>query len=223
MTIDWREPPKATKGDVAHATVKAGLSSIPVVGGSAVELFQCLVMPPLERRRIKWMSSVGDKLQEIEDRGIDLEELGQEDEFITAVMHATQIALRNHQDEKREALRNAVFNVGIGESPGEILVHMFFEWIDSFTTLHLKILKLFHSPTPPPSISMGGLSTVLEYNMPFLKNQKDIYNQVWRDLYSHGLVDTEGMNTTMSRQGLEDKRTTDIGDEFLRFVSEPES
>lgn len=221
MSSDRLEPPKATNRDAAHAIAKAGLSAIPVVGGPAVELFQYLIQPPLERRRTEWMASVGGKLQELEDRGIDLAELGQKDEFISAVMHASQIALRTHQDEKREALRNAVFNVAAGQSPGEALEHMFFEWIDSLSVLHLQMLRLFQSPIAPPSMSMGGLSSVLEYNMPQLRGCGHIYNQVWKDLYSRGLVNTEGMNVTMTDQGLAAKRTSEIGDAFLRFVSEP--
>lgn len=215
------EPPKVTEGDTAHMIAKAGLSVIPVVGGPAAELFQYLVQPPLERRRIDWMNTVGEKLQELENRGVNIEELGQKEEFISAVMHASQIALRTHRNEKKEALRNAVFNVAAGQSPGEALEQMFFDWIDSLSVLHLQILRLFQKPTPPPGMSMGGLSSVLEYNMPQLGGQANIYNQVWKDLYSRGLVNTEGMNVTMTVQGLASKRTSEIGDAFLRFVSEP--
>lgn len=221
MAADNLEPPKATRGDAAHAITKAGLSAIPVVGGPAVELFQHLVQPPLERRRAEWMAAVGEKLLELESRGIDIEGLGQKDEFISAVMHASQIALRTHQDEKREALRNAVFNVAAGQSPGEALEHMFFEWIDSLSLLHIQILRLFQGPTPPPGISMGGLGSVLEHNMPHLRGHRHVYDQVWKDLYSRGLINTDSLHATMSGQGLAAKRTSEIGDAFLRFVSEP--
>jgi hypothetical protein len=221
MTIDKFELPMMTKGDTAHAIAKAGLSAIPFVGGPAVELFQYLIQPPLERRRGEWMAEVGEKLLELENRGVDIEALGQKDEFVSSVMHASQIALRTHQEEKREALRNAVFNVASGQSPGEALEQMFFEWIDSLSVLHLQLLQLFQRPTPPPGMSMGGLSNVLEHNMPHLKGHNHIYNQVWKDLYLRGLVNTEGMNSTMSSQGLAAKRTTEIGDAFLRFISEP--
>lgn len=221
MATDNLEPPKATRGDAAHAVIKAGLSALPVVGGPAVELFQNLVQPPLERRRAEWVAAVGEKLLELESRGTDIEELGQKDEFISAVMHASQIALRTHQDEKREALRNAVFNVAAGQSPGEALEHMFFEWIDSLSLLHIQILRLFQDPTPPPRMSMGGLGSVLEHNMPQLRGHSHVYDQVWKDLYSRGLINTDSLHVTMSGQGLASKRTSEIGDAFLRFVSEP--
>jgi hypothetical protein len=215
------DPPKPTKGDAVHAIAKAGLSAIPVVGGPAVELFQHLVQPPLERRRAAWMATVGEKLQELDSRGIDIEELGSKEEFISAVMHASQIALRTHQEEKREALCNAVFNVAAGQSPGEALEQMFFEWIDSLSVLHIQILKLFQNPKPPPGMSMGGLGSVLEYNMQHLRGHRHIYDQIWKDLNARGLVNTDSLHVTMSGQGLASKRTSEIGDAFLRFISEP--
>lgn len=212
--------PQASAGDAAHALAKAGLSAIPVIGGPAVELFQYLIQPPLERRRSQWMHEVGTRLRELEGRGINLEELSRNEDFVSVVMHASQVALRTHQEEKREALGNAVLNVAMGQSPHEALQHMFLEWIDTLSVLHLQILKLFQQPTPSPNMSMGGLSSVLEYNMPELQGHAPIYNQVWRDLYSRGLVNTEGLNVTMSGRGLSEKRTSEIGDAFLAFISD---
>lgn len=221
MAADKLEPPKPTRGDTGHTIAKAVLSTVPGIGGPAAELFQYLVQPPLEKRRSEWMEAVGEKLQELKNRGVDIEELGQNEEFISAVMHASQIALRTHQKEKREALRNAVFNVAADQSPGEALESMFFEWIDSLSVLHLQVLRLFQSPEPPPNMSIGSLSSVLEYKMPQLEGQADIYTQVWNDLFSRGLVNTNGLNAMMSGGGLGARRTSRIGDKFLRFVSEP--
>lgn len=215
------ELPKSSKGDVAHALAKAGLSAIPVVGSPLVELFQLLVQPPLDRRRTEWMTDVGEKLEELASRGVDLTALGQNEEFISAVMHASQVAIRTHQGEKREALRNAVLNVAVGQSPGEALQHMFFAWIDALSVLHLEVLRLFQNPTPPPGMSMGGLASVLEYNMPRLQGHRDTYDLIWKDLAARGLINTDSLHTTMSGQGLAAKRTTNIGDAFLRFIADP--
>jgi hypothetical protein len=108
MNDEKYEAPKQSKGDVAHSIVKAGLSSVPVIGSAAAELFQNVVQPPLEKRRIQWMDQVGKKLTELEENGLKLEELQENEQFISAAMHASQIALRNHQSEKLESLRNAL-------------------------------------------------------------------------------------------------------------------
>jgi hypothetical protein len=191
------DPPKGSKGDVVHAVVKAGLSALPIAGGPLVELFQQLVQPPLEGRRIEWMKAVGQKLEELDGRGIRIEDLGQNEEFVSAVMHASQIALRTHRAEKIDALKNAIFNVAAGQSPGEALEHMFLEWIDSLSVLHLQLLKHFQQPTVPPGLSMGGISNVIEYNFPELQGQRYIYDQVWKDLFTRGLVTTNNLHTTM--------------------------
>ncbi len=215
------ELPKNTKGDLAHALTKAGLSLIPIVGGPAVELFQLIIQPPLEKRRSEWMQSVGEKLQQLESKGIKLEDLQMNEQFVSAVMHATQAALRTHVGNKREALRNAILNVATGQAPEEIVQHLLLSFIDDLTEMHLRILKLFQAPTPPHGQSIGGLNSVLEHCIPELRNRRDIYDQLWTDLYARGLVNTEGLHTTMTGAGLFSRRTTFLGDELLKFISEP--
>lgn len=216
------EVPQKSKADAGHALAKAGLSAIPIVGGPAVELFQHVVQPPLEARRSEWMAQVGERLHELETNGLDLRDLQNNPQFISAVMHASQLALRTHQAEKLDALRNAVMNVATGQAPEEALQHLFFDFVDSLTDLHLQILKIFQAPTPPPNMSAGGLSNVLEHNLPKLQGRRNIYDQFWRDLYSRGLVNTDGLHMTMTGGGLAQKRTTDLGDAFLSFIAGPQ-
>lgn len=220
MADDKLKVPEQAKGDVAHTLAKAGLSAIPVVGGPAVELFQYLIQPPLEKRRGEWMAQVGEKLQELETEGLKLDELQKNEEFVSAVMHASQIALRTHQAAKLDALRNAIINVAKGQAPDEALQNVFLNLVDSFTELHLRILKVFQAPTPPPNMGMGGLSNVLEHNIPELRGNRELYDQLWKDLYSRGLVNTDGLHVTMTENGLGQKRTTAIGDAFLKFIEE---
>ncbi|MDZ7660937.1 hypothetical protein [Thiohalophilus sp.] len=222
MEDDEIEVPSKSPGDVAHSIAKAGLSAVPVIGGPAAELFQNVVQPPLEKRRGEWMAKVGEKLQELEKNGLNLEDLKENEQFISAAMYASHLALRTHQEEKIAALRNAVVNIATDQAPEEALQHIFLDFIDSLTEVHLRILKLFQEPTPPPNISMGGLSSVLEHNIPEMRNRRDLYDQFWRDLYSRGLVNTDGLHLTMTGNGLGQKRTTAMGDSFLRFISESE-
>lgn len=222
MADDKLQVPGRTMGDIAHAVTKSGLSAIPIVGGPAAELFQNVIQPPLEKRRAEWMAQVGEKLQEMEAKGLKLEELQQSEEFLSAVMHASQIALRAHQAAKLDALRNAILNVAAGQAPEETLQSVFLNLVDSFTELHLRILKVFQAPSPSPDISMGGLSHVLENNIPELRSRRDLYDQLWKDLYSRGLVNTDGLHAMMTGHGLAEKRTTEMGDSFLKFIAEPD-
>lgn len=220
MAEDKLSVSEKTGGDAAHAIAKAGLSAIPLVGGPAAELFQYIVQPPLEKRRVRWMVDVGEKLKELEVKGLSLESLQSNEQFVTAILHASRVALLTHQASKLDALRNAILNVAKGRAPDETLQHLFFGFVGSLTEQHLQILKIFQAPTPPPNTSMGGLGHVLEHNIPELRNCKELYTQLWRDLYSRGLLNTDGLNVTISGNGLSAKRTTNLGDDFLKFIAE---
>ena len=222
MADNNHKVPKQSKGDVVHTLVKAGLSAIPVVGGPAAELFQYVIQPPLEKRRGEWMVQVGTKLQELETNGLKLDELQKNEEFVSAVMHASQIALRTHQAAKLDALRNAIVNIAKGQAPDEALQNVFLNLVDTFTELHLRILKVFQNPTPSSNMSIGGLGSALEHNIPELRGNRELYDQLWKDLYSRGLVNTDGLHMTMTGHGLSQKRTTGIGEAFLQFIEEPQ-
>ena len=215
------EAPKQTKGDVAHALTKAGLSAIPVVGGPAVEIFQLIVQPPLERRRTEWMESVGARLKALEQRGIDVEALQKNDQFITAVMQASTAALRTHREAKLEALRNAILNIAAGQAPDETIQHLLLSFIDEFSEMHLRLLAFARQPQPPAGITAGGLGHVLEDNIPALKGQRALYDQLWKDLHLRGLINTENLHVMMTGGGLAQRRTTELGEALLNFIAEP--
>src|SRR2546428_6257956 len=108
-------------GDVAHAAVKAALSAIPGVGGPAAELFQLIIQLPIEKRRDAFLASLAERLFRLEAQGLKVSALKDRPEFVTAFLQATQVALRTHEAEKLEALRNAVENVARGQSPDDVL------------------------------------------------------------------------------------------------------
>ena len=207
--------PSAGKGDAVHAVVRAGLSAIPVVGGPAVEVSQQLVQPPLERRRAEWMREVGERLIALESKGLNLESLRDNEQFLSAALCATQFALRTHQAEKRRALLNAVLNVASGKGPDETVRHLFLSMIDVLGDEHLRVLKLFQSPIVPPGRSFGSLRSVLEYSIREARTQPAVYAQLWQDLHDRGLVAVEDMSTTMSPSGMGESQTTELGEGFL--------
>lgn len=221
------QSPEPGKGDAAHAVVRAGLSAIPMLGGAAIELFSAIVTPPLERRRSEWMEEVGEALRKLEqERGIKLEDLQNNSAFIDTIMHASQAVLRNSQEEKRHALRNAVLNAALPNPLEEAIQQMFIDLIDSFTEWHLRFLKLFHAPSlwfethesRPRGLS---LASVLEAAFPELRGRRSFYDQIWRDLYTRGLVTTESLHGMMTSHGLAQARTTEMGEQFLQFIEEP--
>lgn len=230
MSKDPLNVPRATTADIAYTLTRAGISSIPYVGNAAVEVFQMFLTPPLLKRQAKWMEAVVEGLRQLEEKQkCTLEDLGKNEQFIDTVLQASRAAIQTSQQEKIEALRNAVLNAALPHAPDESRRQMFLSWVEAFTVWHLRILRLLRDPArwfqensrPVPSFMMGSLSTVLVAAYPELEKERPLYDQMIIDLHARGLLGLDSLHTTMSGGGLLAKRTTELGNEFLSFLTAP--
>ena len=131
------QPPKPSKGDTAHLVARGMLSAIP----AASELFEYFVAPPLRRRLDSWREDIAEALRQLELRQeIDITKLQSDESFISMVLQATAIAMRNHQKEKLAALHNAIVNSAIPSRPEEDMQFVFVRFIDELTPIHIKLL-----------------------------------------------------------------------------------
>src|SRR5271154_2200053 len=109
---DIPELPKKSAADLSYGITKAVVSAIPVGGGAAAEIMGIVFGSPLERRREEWFKRLAELVNEIQEHVAELtpEKLSENEAFVSTAIHASQIALRTHQQEKLDALRNAVIN-----------------------------------------------------------------------------------------------------------------
>lgn len=229
--MDEQKKPKKSLGDAIHALTKASISQIPIAGAPAAEIFALVVTPPYERRRDDWIESIGEGLKKLAEKveGFRIEELSQNEVFITTVTHASQAAIRNHQKEKLEALRNAVLNAALPNAPEEDLQLMFLNYVDSFTPWHLVVLKFFDNPREwgekheirYPSYMSGSPSTILELTFKELQGKQETYDLFVKDLFSRGLLSTDSLHISMTEAGMFAQRTTTLGQQFLSFITSP--
>lgn len=229
---DRHEPPKSSAGDAAHMMAKAGISSIPGIGSAASELFNFLVAPTLEKRRQLWMEEVAESLRQIEDRReLRIEDLPHNEAFVDATMSATRAALHTSAEEKRRALRNAVINSARPGAPDASTQQVFISLVDQLTEWHLRLLGFFRDPKawfaragrPAPELYMGSPVNVAEEAYTELATRPDFFNQCWRDLSQRGLTNTPELRVMMTGSGTMAKRTSDLGDAFLRFIEDPKT
>ena len=223
------EPPHSDPKDTAHAIAKAGLGSIPIVGAAAAELFQLVVTPSLERRRVEWMEAVAEGLKRLEEQGHrSFEELASDESFVDAVLQASHIAMRNSSEEKQKALRSAILNSALPSAPDESRRQMFLSWVDDLTVWHLRILTLLANPLrwfenankPPPQYALtSSLSELICDAYPEMRNQRAFYDQIGKDLHGRGLIGTDSFHTMMSAGGAFQQRASDLGKQFIDFVS----
>jgi hypothetical protein len=224
--------PTAGKDDVAQEIVKAAISAAPLVGGPAAEIFGMVIAPPLQKRQIAWMEEVAEGLKQLEGKveGFKIENLKENEQFVSIVLAATQTAVRTHQQEKREALRSAVLNVAIGSGLDQDAEGIFLSLIDRYTAWHLRILRLFQNPLElgaakgqrPENYYIGGSrSRLLEAYYPDMQGQRQFYDITVSDLHAQGLLGIQDLQTMVTAQGMFQKATTDWGDRFLAFITAP--
>jgi hypothetical protein len=224
---DIKKDLEPSVGDYAHAGVRAGLSMAPYLGGPLAEFFTMVVTPPLERRREAWMIEIYTRLKQLEEQiaGFKIEDLAQNENFISTLFYATQAAMRTHQKEKLDALRNAVINTALRLDIDENLQLMFLNLVDRYTPWHLAILQFLDNPRgygesrgiQYPSWGMGGTAKVLEHTFPELRGKRAIYDQIVKELFSNGFLHSDTfLHTTLSDMFAPE--TTEMGKQFLQFI-----
>jgi len=222
---------KIGKKDIAYSITKAGLSSIPIIGAAASELFQFIVTPPIEKRRNQWINEIGEKLKLLEEKHkIDFSDLSKNDVFIDVVIQTTQNAIKTSEKEKLILYRNVLINTAIGEAPEQSEIHIFINLLADFTTWHIRILKFFDYPkdwfdknkVQTPKYQYASLSGILYSAFPELKDKEDFCNLIWNDLYRVGFHRSGSFNGMMTGSSLFNSITTAFGKRFLDFINEYE-
>ena len=226
--------PDSKSAETVLGLAKAVASAVPVLGGLAAGLMEVVIGPQIERRRTDWLNSLAECLAELEER-IDrfrVADLVDDPAFTSAMLQAGAIALRNHNDEKLAALRNAVLNVAVSSTPVEDEQELFISLIGTFTRWHLRILAFLadkhgvadkRGELPFPNWYMGGVATVLEHVYPELEGRRALYDLIVSDLHRAGLAAVDGLHTTGTRDGyMLAKQSSEMGDRFLAFITEPD-
>ena len=225
-------PPTEGVGKQAAKAALRGLTgAVPYVGPPLSEALATIINAPLQRRIHDWREEVMRRIQALEERleGFSEASLLANENFASAVIEAQMAIMRSNAKEKHEALANAVLNVALDRGPDDDRLQMFMAYIADLTPWHLRLLSLFNDPAGVSqrvgvnmsNISLGGISTLVERVYPELRGHKDFYTQLANDLTYKGLLDGVEFGVTMTGQGMVAKRTTNAGDEFIRFVSAP--
>jgi hypothetical protein len=213
-------PPKPDSADLRHRIEKAIVGTNPVTGAIA-ELLDVLT-PPLERRRARWFEQLWEAVAELQQRvkAITGDALRDNEAFVSAALHATHIALRNHQLEKLGALRNAVLNVAAGSAPEDDQQIMFLDAVDGLTVSHIAVLKkLVEQDKRSHQQRIHHHSDAVRPS----RAPDDRFAQIIRDLWNRGFVETnvpfdQLHNGTVGGAHV---KLTAYGTEFLDFITSP--
>ena len=227
--------PQTNRSDFVHTGAKAVLSAIPIIGGPASELFSLVVTPSLSKRRDEWIESIAKGLKELEEHveSFTIENLRENDSFVSAVMYASAVAIRNHQKEKLEALKNAVLNTAMPNAPEEDYQLMFLNFVDSLTEGHLRMLKILddYRAQQPRNRSGGVQIEFIDKSnenavsarkvLPDMGVRQAFHDQVLRDLQRRGLLKIDMGYDSHLIQKIVYAQPTDLGKQLLAFINSP--
>lgn len=178
-------PIKESTGDGIHRLVRAVLGASPVGSGTAVELFNALIIPPIEKRKAAWVQEVSDALNDLlEQKLVTFEELKNNEQLFDVLINASSAAIRTHRKEKLKALKNAVLNIAMNQFSNEDEVEHFMVLVDYLSPIHLKILSYFGGVHAGPKSGKELLSE----NLVDWKENEHFYMQAWNDLVARGLI-----------------------------------
>jgi hypothetical protein len=223
---------KKDSRDLAYQVGKGVLSAIPIAGGALSVVYESIFSAPIELRKQEWLNELADAVLEIQDYVDDLtpEKLAEDPAFITVALQASQIALRNHQKEKLDALRNAVINSALPSAPEENLRIVFLRLIDQYTEWHIRILCYLDDPVVVAQRRQSlpnNPKEALGFCFPELNERKDFTDFIIRELQADGLIKDPTSQSSTSGQdhdGVNMKTefvscATQLGKEFISFVS----
>jgi hypothetical protein len=211
-------------GDHRVAVIKGGLGSIPVLGNVLAEELG-LLAPPLTRRRDAWFEDLARRLRDLETKvaGFRFDNLSQNEQFVSATAQATQAALRTHQQEKLDALRNAVLNVAAGTAPAEDKQWLFLHLVDQLSALHLRLLAFAKAPAKYGGSNwfrtpQGSPMVDFTISAAFPGADEQLLSLARSELTSLGLI---SIPTQVPRAPGFPPFTRTLGEELLRFIREP--
>ena len=167
------------------------------------------------RQRLEeWQRLVEERLSKLENTVVN--NLPQNGTFATVMLTSAQLSLKTDKI-KSTLLANAVANSATTDISEERIV-ILLNCIERYTLSHLRLLRFLQNPkeyNPKESMSMGSPMTI--FNDYYPNRDRSLDNIVIKDLHADGLIDTDSLNSTMTRDGCLSKRTTDLGDNMITF------
>ena len=216
--------------DVAVATAKAAVSIIPIGGAFLSEYIGLAQEKIANKRMLEWTTMVEQKLLELD---CDMQKLSNDELFFTALNITTSKALKEIHNEKKEYFANALYNTFTITDLSEEKKLVFFNLLEKYTLISIKLLKLYSknnhkdsdyvikSGTGTITTTHPGQEKAMTYILKYIKEfngEKELVQNLSTQLFYDGLIEEIDFNMPEYPQESRRKRTTSLGDDFLRFI-----
>ncbi len=231
LLLGVKQPPKkSTKRELVEAAVEGAAGMVPIAGSPMAVAFAVAMGWTYNKRMTLWLDDLAkavDDLQQQLDAPLSFEELAEDPAFIDAVVHATRAAQATHQQEKLDALRNAVLNSTLVGAPDVDEQARFFRLIDQFTPAQLRMLAYLNDPAgwyqrhniEQQQYMAGSRLHALQTALPEFDSQ-DWALLVAKDLADNSLL-IANLTGVVSGGAVYDALTTPLAKRLLTFIDDP--
>lgn len=221
--------------NIVKTTTTTAISALPWVGGPLANLINEVLNNSWQERRETFEKEFKSKFEKLDSQFE--EKIRESENFASIFASVSREALCDVEGDKVHLYANAMINTIKKESFSNTKIHIFLNILSTLTVAHIDLLKrlsttvyrkdydhiqrkvTFRQPTAKEK-------TIEEYFSDF--DQKQIIQILLDNLYQNGLITSNsflnGNNIAMALGGNTqlEKKTTDLGDEFLDFISEHE-
>jgi hypothetical protein len=221
------ELPKTAAIEAVVSALQAGAGLIPFVGSPIAAAVGFGGLRIIEKRQTVFFEAVVHGLDDVQLQVTEFRE-----SFWTILFHAAEIARRTHEQEKIEALKNAVVHAALPDAPDDVEQHIFVNMVGDFTTLHVRVLNFI---VYPQMFGMNvedyrGLHALNPYNpqaaWDAIDNivgvgRRDLVQLCFSEMVSRGLL--EYRSRTVALQGAMLPWPTSLAWRFLHFITSDEA
>src|SRR5271157_4996393 len=195
------------------------------------EFLKRLLGPSASEKEEEWYELVAEAVRELETRlpRLTTEVLSESPTFGRAVSDASRIALRTRDNEKLQALLNAIQNSALPDPPGGAVQFFFLRFVDELTPVHLQVLTLLNDPREwlrthgiaEDTFRFSTIESFVGTCMPAMGGRAEMCGRIFRTLQARGLVQQHRAGALMTHDGLLAPRTTAMGRQFLQYIAKP--
>lgn len=199
------------------------LSQIPVV--SAFSKFcEDFVQDNWQERIDLWKEDVVKRLSQLDTE--TEQKIRETSNFSSLLASAQRGALEDIEEDKVALYVNAVVNSIKKEDIDDTKKHIFLNMLRDFTLLHIEALKFFSQPHQQAAsfqhqvtLSQRTMYDIIVEMEPKLDGGEAILDAVLQDLKTKSMLLIDRVDNIHMSFGI-NKLTTDLGDEFIDFISE---
>lgn len=142
IDVDRYDPSVEPVPDKIHRIARAAIGAMPVLSGTALELLNACIEDPFQRRRTQWLHDLSESLNQVTDQ---VEAVGRhqvrQDAVLTAVLRASDVALRTSDAAVHDRLITLVLNTIKDETPSEEKLSIYLSTLGQMTSSHLALLR----------------------------------------------------------------------------------